>query len=114
MSFFRKIRFFLKVENRKVFSFYIITFKLFFSLVVIALLPLVFFIIFIAKEPREVAPINDYVENKIKQLNINGVKFASAKITFNRRFEFVYIVSDCFLHINWYPITMLINPTKAI
>ena len=59
--FFRKFRIFLKKEDKKVFPVAIILFRIIASLFIILLLPVIFFIIFIMKEPREFVSINDYI-----------------------------------------------------
>ena len=58
------------------------------------LLPVIFFIAFIAGEPREIPSINRYIEDKIKQLDIGDVGFENAKVSFNKKFEIVYFVSN--------------------
>lgn len=91
---FRKFRVFFRSEDRKVFPIYIIAFKIIISLVIMLLLPVIFFIAFIAGEPREIPSINRYIEDKIKQLDIGDVGFENAKVSFNKKFEIVYFVSN--------------------
>ena len=98
--FFRKFRILLKSEDKKTFPVAIILFRIIASLFVILLLPLIFFIIFIAKEPREITSINTYIKNEIIKQGIDYINYSSAKMSFNKHFEVVYIVQDLDFAIN--------------
>lgn len=92
--FFRKFRIFLKKEDKKVFPVAIILFRIIASLFIILLLPVIFFIIFIMKEPREFVSINNYIKNKSAKIGVKHIDFNSAKLGLNKHFEVVYIVKD--------------------
>lgn len=83
-----------KEEYEKDFSKIAILIRVAMSLFIILLLPLVFFIIFITIEPREIEPINNYLIKQINKLEIQNLKYDSAKMSFNRHLEIVYIVSN--------------------
>ena len=94
VRFFRKFRIFLKKEDKKVFPVAIILFRIIASLFIILLLPVIFFIIFIMKEPREFVSINNYIKNKSAEIGVKHIDFNSAKLGLNKHFEVVYIVKD--------------------
>ena len=100
-NFFRKIKIFFKKEDRKVFSLFIIIFKTILALLIMSLLPVVFFIVFIIKEPREIISINNYINQKIQQLKIiNNLNYKTAKISLNKHLNIVYNISDLEVNIN--------------
>ncbi len=95
MLFFRKLRAIFYKENRKKFSILRTIIKAIFSLFIIVLLPILFFIIFISIEPREIIDINDYIIKKIKQNEkVKKISFSSAKITIDKHFRIVYIINN--------------------
>ena len=93
MEFYRRLKIFFHKENRKKFSIVRTIIKAIFSLCVITILPILFFIIFIFKEPREIKPINDYIVSELKNYNIS-INYATAKITIDKKFRIVYQVKD--------------------
>ena len=95
MIFFRKLRAIFYKENRKKFSVLRTIIKAIFSLFTIVLLPILFFVIFISIEPREILDINDYIVKKIKQNEkVKKISYSSAKITIDKHFRIVYIVNN--------------------
>ena len=95
MIFFRKLRAIFYKENRKKFSVLRTIIKAIFSLFTIVLLPILFFVIFISIEPREILDINDYIIKKIKQNEkVKKISYSSAKITIDKHFRIVYIVNN--------------------
>ena len=93
MDFYKKIKIFCIKESRKKLSLLFIVVKAVLSLFIISLLPVIFFIIFIFKEPREIQPINDYIITKVQEQGI-GATYSSAKITINRRFRVIYKIEN--------------------
>ena len=101
MIFFRKLRAIFYKENRKKFSILRTIIKAIFSLFIIVLLPIIFFVIFIFVKPREILEFNNYIVEKITESKaIKKLSYESAKITIDKNFKLVYIVDNLDIDLN--------------
>lgn len=90
-----KIYSFFEREKNKVFSLFFIIIKVILSILVAATLPVIFFFIFLLKEPREIEVINNYVDTKIKESGfLREYSYNIAKIEVTRDFRFAYHIYD--------------------
>lgn len=94
-KFFLKIQNFYKKEDKKIFSLFFILIKISISLLITLILPILFLMIFIFKEPREIKPLNQYLDSKIKGTNvIKNFNYKKAKISINKSFDLIYSIED--------------------
>ncbi|MDR1498776.1 MAG: hypothetical protein LBS34_00620, partial [Rickettsiales bacterium] len=93
--------FWKKGGKKKIFFLFFLLLRLLLALVFALMLPVLFFVIFIFREPREIEPINKHLDDLVRsRSSVEEVSYSNAKISINKNFELVYSVENLSFRIN--------------
>lgn len=94
-NFLKEVRLFLRKEDRKVFSVFFLSIKVFFSAVFVILLPIFLFLVYIFIEPREIQGLNIFLKEKINDIQyIEKFEFKDGKVFLDSKLNFGFIIDD--------------------